>query len=859
MNIWKRLIIGCIVFAGIIFLLPTSVIVSQATQKDSQITPIDDESQIQLELTKEEKAYVDSAGEITVGQLRNRYPVSNLNESTGELSGINEDILNLIAKLSGLTLVSKPIALDEKPMDALKKGKFDVVMGVLQTEHFLKDKELQMSDPFIESTMAVVMRNGETFSSDKKYTVALKSSFQAMQEYIMETYPNYETKFYSTDEECFFALQHGEVDLMMQNVYVTSYLLQKPQYSDLQILPTTFLTEKNCIATTAATDTRLISIINKSIQAITTQQLNEVILANTTAKPYKLTLQDVFYKYRVQIVAFAILIILCIVLLICIILIRQRNLRVTEEKNAQLSDAVAQAEHANAAKGEFLSRMSHEIRTPMNAIVGITTIARQYKNDPERIDDYLAKIAISSKVLLNIINDVLDMSAIENEKLKIAKAEFDIKQILTEISTMYYTQCKDKGIRFVMATDLEDEILIGDSLRVNQILLNLVSNAFKFTDTGGEIKVLAKEIARKDNIIFIRFSVSDNGCGMSEEMQNRLFKPFEQENATTAQKHGGSGLGMSIAKNLVDLMQGDIRVESKVGQGTMFTVDLPFESTGEVSAGDSTQIKHLRALVVDDDPSAREYTSIVLKRIGLQYDTADSGMMALEKIKTYMEEQEPYDVCFIDWKMAGMNGLELTKKIRQSMDNEPLIIIVSAYDLNEVEDEARIAGADMFVPKPLFQSTVFNLLMSLSGGRLKKESAAMDAFDFTGHKVLLAEDIEFNREIAVELLEMVHMKADCAVNGQEAVDMFAQSEPGTYDAILMDVQMPVMDGYEATREIRKLSHPQAKSMPIYAMTANAFTEDVSAALGAGMNGHIAKPIDTQILYETLQKAIDKAV
>lgn len=859
MNRFKkvRIIIESMLLLGAIALMAGSATVSKATDKEAQQTASQDDSQTQIVLTEDEKEYVKSAGEITVGQIRNRYPISNLDESTGKLSGINEDILDIISDVSGLKLVSKPIALDEKPMVALKKGKFDMVMGVLQTENFLKDKELQMSDPFLESTMAVVMRSGETFSAKEKYTVALKASFQAMQEYIMTSYPNYKTKFYSTDEECFHALQDGEVDLMMQNVHVTSYLLQKPQYSDLQILPTTFLTEKNCIATTAGTDSRLISIINKSIQAISDQQRNEVILANTTAQPYKLTIEDVFYKYRLQILAFAVLIGCCLVLLICIILIRQKNLRTMAVKNAQLSDAVAQAEHANQAKGQFLSRMSHEIRTPMNAIVGITTIAKQHKNEPEKIEDYLAKIAISSKVLLNIINDVLDMSAIESDKLKIASAEFDIKQILTGISTMYYTQCKDKGVHFVMATDLEDEMLIGDSLRVNQILLNLVSNAFKFTDAGGEIKVLAKEVTRRDNKVFIRFSVSDNGCGMSKEMQQRLFKPFEQESATTAQKHGGSGLGMSIAKNLVDMMHGSIRVESEVGKGTTFTVELPFEASGQATVSDSAHIQHLRALVVDDDPSAREYTSIVLKRIGLQYDTADSGVMALDKIHVSMEDKNPYDVCFIDWKMDGMNGLELTQKIRESVDNEPLIIIVSAYDLNEVEDEARVAGADMFVPKPLFQSTVFNLLMSLSGGKIKKETAASDHFDFTGHKVLLAEDIDFNREVAVELLEMVHMDVDCAVNGQEAVELFEKSAPGTYDAILMDVQMPVMDGYEATKAIRKLSHPEAKSMQIYAMTANAFTEDVSAALSAGMNGHIAKPIDTQILYEMLQKAIDQ--
>lgn len=312
---------------------------------------------------------------------------------------------------------------------------------------------------------------------------------------------------------------------------------------------------------------------------------------------------------------------------------------------------------------------------------------------------------------------------------------------------------------------------------------------------------------------------------------------------------------MSIAKNLVDLMQGAIHVQSEKGKGTTFTVELPFEASGKQGTSDAEQLKELRALIVDDDQSVQEYTSIVLNRIGLQYDTADSGEAALEKIQASLDSQAPYDVYFVDWKMPDMDGIAVTHKIRECMGEKPAIIIVSAYDLNEVTEEARKAGADMFVPKPLFQSTVFNILMTLSGGKLKKETALTDSYDFTGHKVLVAEDNELNREIAVELLNLVHMQADCAENGEEAVKMFQSSKPGTYDVILMDIQMPIMDGYEAAKSIRALKHPQAGDIPIYAMTANAFNEDISASLASGMNGHIAKPIDTEILYQTLQKEI----
>ena len=807
-----------------------------------------------LNLTKEEQAYIQSAGVITVGQLRNRAPLSAMDAGTGVLTGITEDILQVISGMTGLQFACVPIALDVKPVDALKAGDFDVAMGILRTENFLTDPELQVSDCFLESTLAVVMRKGEDYDPQNNYTVALKNSFQAMQEYITQNYPQYQTKYYSEDEDCMKAVLRGEADLVMQNVYTMNYLMQKPRYANLEMLPTTFLTEQNCMAMLRTADPRLLSILNKAIASLDPAQVDAAIIANTTAKPYQLTTADVFYKYRVQIILSSVLILFCFVLLCMVIAARHRNEKMLEKKNAQLAQAVAQADRASTAKSQFLSRMSHEIRTPMNAIVGLTTIARQHEGDAEKTEDYLTKIETSSKVLLNIINDVLDMSAIESNKLKIANEEFDIKQILTSITTIYYPQCEGKGVRFEMSTDLEDEIFRGDSLRVSQILLNLVSNAYKFTEKGGSIRVSVTETARKDKTAFLRFVVADTGAGMSQELQSRLFQPFEQETAGTAQKHGGSGLGLSIAKNLVDLMHGAIRVESKKGKGTTFTVDLPLEFTNQKSRVSGDWLRAIRILVVDDDETSLDYASIVLRRIGVPFEVASSGQRALEMIEQAENAGKPYSVVMLDWKMPDMDGVEVTRRIRANEKHKTIIIIVSAYDLNQVEDEAKVAGADHFVPKPLFQSTVFNVLMTLSNGQLRTESAEPDKFDFTGYRVLLAEDNDLNAEIATELLEMVHLPVDRAENGQRAVEMFAASAPGQYDAILMDIQMPVLDGYGATRAIRALKRPDAGQIPIFAMTANAFTEDVAQALSAGMNGHVAKPIDTKILYQTLRAA-----
>ena len=527
-------------------------------------------------------------------------------------------------------------------------------------------------------------------------------------------------------------------------------------------------------------------------------------------------------------------------------------------KRKALEDALEAANKATVAKSEFLSRMSHEIRTPMNAIVGLNAIARNHVNEPVKVEDYLNKIDASAKVLLNIINDVLDMSAIANNKLKIAKVEFDLKAVLNAISTIYYTQCEQKGVRFVMDVDVRNELLIGDSLRVNQILMNLVSNAFKFTDRGGTIAVRVKEDRREEDTVFLQFTVSDTGVGMGPEMLTRIFKPFEQESADTAKKYGGSGLGLSISKNLVTMLRGDIAVKSEKGKGTTFTVELPFKTTGRASEPvDKSQFKSLRMLVVDDEKSAREYIGMLLERIGVKYDLATSGVDALEKVRAAKAAGKGYNMCLLDWKMPGLDGVDVTRELRKIVPAGMMIIIASAYDTSEMEDEAVDAGADMLVSKPLFQSTIFNLLVQMLGGKMGLSAIPFSSYDFSGHRALLVEDNPINSLVARELLRMIKLDCDLAENGQEAVDKFNNTAPGTYDLILMDIQMPVLDGYGATRAIRALPRPDGKTIPIFAMTADAFTEDVSAALTSGMNGHLAKPIDVAKLYTTVAKVIWK--
>lgn len=806
--------------------------------------------------TREEAEYIKSAGVITIGNLPNRHPFSSYDEKSGTLSGITEEILAWIGEYTGLEFQQLPIDLTEKPISALKSGKFDIVAGIIKNQQFERDNTIILSDSFNSSSISVVKRKDYFFDPQAVQTVAVKTSFQAMQYYIKENYPQYSVTYRDTDEQCLDAVMSGEADVMLQNVYVINHLLQKPKYQSIEMLPTSFVTEENCVAVLSsdADNAILISIINKAIKMLPEETRNSIILANTTAEPYEYTLEDTYYKFKSAILIIGVLLFVALCLCTVILIVRHKNAVRIKRKNVQLAEAYQQAQVASLAKGEFLARMSHEIRTPMNAIIGMTTLAMDHADTPELVREDLSKVALSSRMLLSIINDVLDMSAIESGKLQIAQAPFDFKQLITSLTTVYYAQCQAKGISFeVKITGAVDETLIGDQLRLNQILMNLLSNAVKFTDCGTVSLVINKRLIGQDKL-FLEIRVLDTGCGMNEEMLSRLGRPFEQANARTAQEHGGSGLGLSIVKSLVGLMNGSFDVQSSEGEGSAFFVGLPLERFTQGETRTISETQKLRVLVVDDEQDARDYAATVLKHIGVRSSCAVSGEKALQMLRQAAAECDPFNVCIIDWKMPEMNGVEVTKRIRAEFGSDSVVIIASAYDYSEMEGEATWAGADRFVTKPLFQSTVFDLLMSLSGGRLAKSGAADALCDFSGRRVLMAEDNDINCIVGVGLLGKANIVCETAANGEIALDMFSASAPGYYDAVLMDVQMPVMDGYEATKTIRASAHPEANTIPIIAMTANAFTKDVSAALQCGMNDHVAKPIELSTLLAALERA-----
>lgn len=535
--------------------------------------------------------------------------------------------------------------------------------------------------------------------------------------------------------------------------------------------------------------------------------------------------------------------------------LREMQKKLTEQAEA-LKDALAVAEHANQAKTDFLSRMSHEIRTPMNAILGMTTIAAAYIDDQKRVEDCLEKIGYSSKHLMALINDVLDMSKISEGKVRIAQETFNLENVVESISSIIYPQADAKGLIFtVPLIDLSETVMIGDSLRLNQILLNLLSNALKFTPAGGTIRLEIRQLQRTEDRMRLRFTVSDTGTGMSGKFLDRLFVPFEQENLGVGQTLGGTGLGMPITKNLVTLMGGTITVKSEVGKGTVFTVELDFQTPPDkdrVIPQKQHELESLKVLIADDDRDSCIHASLMLKKMGILSDWVLTGQECVNRIRESHQSGTDYDVCLADLKMPDIDGVEVARRVRAEVGPETTIIIITAYDWTNVEVRAREAGVDMFLTKPVFASTLYNALLSVTGidRAVRVPAEKNHRPELAGHHVLLAEDNDLNREIAVELLQMIGITVDWAENGRAALDKFL-ADGDTYDLILMDVQMPVMDGYQATAAIRSSGHERAGTIPIIAMTADAFHEDIVKAETAGMNGHLAKPIDPELLYETV--------
>ena len=531
-----------------------------------------------------------------------------------------------------------------------------------------------------------------------------------------------------------------------------------------------------------------------------------------------------------------------------------------EEQNRKLEIALQHEGAANRAKREFLFNMSHDIRTPMNAIIGFTSLAATHIDNREQVLDYLKKISTSSQHLLSLINDVLDMSRIESGKVKIEEKAVHLPDLVHDVRSIIQPNVAAKRLSlFIDTMDIEDEDIITDPLRLNQILLNILSNAIKFTPTGGMISIrIAQKNGAPKGCVCYEFRIKDNGIGMSEEFQKHIFEEFSREESSTVSGIQGTGLGMSITKNIVDLMGGTIALTSEPGKGTEFIVTLCFTRSGQKAEPKQLpQLEGLRALVADDDTNTCLNVSTMLSKIGMRPEWTISGKEAVIRTKYAVEQGDAFSVYIIDWLIPDMNGIEIVRQIRKVIGNRCPIIILTAYDWADIEDEASAAGVTAFCEKPLFLSELRRVLAEPFRAEPASEPAQPTAADLKGKKLLLVEDNELNREIALEILKEAGFVVDTAEDGAVAVRKIKQAAPGQYDLILMDIQMPNLDGYEATRQIRALPDAEKASIPIFAMTANAFEEDRQNALAAGMNGHIAKPLDVPHLLRVLADALKK--
>ena len=815
-------------------------------------------------LTGEEKAWLRKHGAIRMGFLASDSGVSTFDPATGEFTGVITDYIQFAADcLGNQELEFQLVGYDSKEaeLDALKSGEIDMIFHCDQNPNLAEEYHFACTNTTWTSNLMAVT-NKQHFNENNVNRIAVPQNKLSLKKYLAFYYPQWEIVDCDTQEDAARLVKDGQADCFVTGISSENKYSKKYSFYSVPLVNPV----RSCFAVNSG-NCRLLSILNKTIKAMPVNMLAGA-LAMYKSSARKVTLSDFIKDNFFKVMLISSIAVAVVLLTILMLLQKARKAEAaarkaasdTQELNAKLQVAVEKAESANRAKSTFLSNMSHDIRTPMNAIIGFTTLALSNIDDTDRVKDYLGKTLASSNHLLSLINDVLDMSRIESGKIHLEEVEVNLSDVLHDLKTIVSGQIFAKQLELYMdVMDVTDEDVYCDKTRLNQILLNLLSNAIKFTPAGGTVSVRVRQLAGKvRGCGQYEFRIKDNGIGMSQEFAQKIFEPFERERTSTVSRIQGTGLGMAITKNIVDMMGGTIEVQTAQGKGTEFTVCVPMRAQTEQRPVEKiTELEGLKALVVDDDFNTCDSVTKMLVKVGMRAEWTLSGKEAVLRARQSIEMSDVYHAYIIDWRLPDMNGIEVTRQIRSLHDDTP-IIILTAYDWSDIEVEAKAAGVTAFCSKPMFMSDLRETLMSALGqksadavqGLLPEKNA-----DFKGKHILLVEDNELNREIAQEILREYGFLVDSAENGAVAVEKVSTAAPGSYDLVLMDVQMPIMDGYTATRKIRALDDPARAKLPILAMTANAFDEDRRNALESGMNGFLSKPIVIDDLVQELRKIL----
>ena len=815
-------------------------------------------------LTGEEKAWLRKHGAIRMGFLASDSGVSTFDPATGEFTGVITDYIQFAADcLGNQELEFQLVGYDSKEaeLDALKSGEIDMIFHCDQNPNLAEEYHFACTNTTWTSNLMAVT-NKQHFNENNVNRIAVPQNKLSLKKYLAFYYPQWEIVDCDTQEDAARLVKDGQADCFVTGISSENKYSKKYSFYSVPLVNPV----RSCFAVNSG-NRSLLSILNKTIKAMPVNMLAGA-LAMYKSSARKVTLSDFIKDNFFKVMLISSIAVAVVLLTILMLLQKARKAEAaarkaasdTQELNAKLQVAVEKAESANRAKSTFLSNMSHDIRTPMNAIIGFTTLAISNIDDKDRVKDYLAKTLASSNHLLSLINDVLDMSRIESGKIHLEEVEVNLSDVLHDLKTIVSGQIYAKQLELYMdVMDVTDEDVYCDKTRLNQILLNLLSNAIKFTPAGGTVSVRVRQLAGKvRGCGQYEFRIKDNGIGMSQEFAQKIFEPFERERTSTVSRIQGTGLGMAITKNIVDMMGGTIEVQTAQGKGTEFTVCVPMRAQTEQRPVEKiTELEGLKALVVDDDFNTCDSVTKMLVKVGMRAEWTLSGKEAVLRARQSIEMSDAYHAYIIDWRLPDMNGIEVTRQIRSLHDDTP-IIILTAYDWSDIEVEAKAAGVTAFCSKPMFMSDLRETLMSALGQ--KSEDAVQGLLpeknaDFKGKHILLVEDNELNREIAQEILREYGFLVDSAENGAVAVEKVSTAAPGSYDLVLMDVQMPIMDGYTATRKIRALDDPARAKLPILAMTANAFDEDRRNALESGMNGFLSKPIVIDDLMQELHKIL----